>query len=74
VIACILAIAAGLVAHPPARAQPCAQARNDTAVLWPMGGGAPWVITAYLQAADIRNDQRASVLAQVGRIADRLIG
>lgn len=49
-------------------------ARNDTAVLWPMGGGAPWVITAYLQAADIRNDQRASVLAQVGRIADRLIG
>jgi len=49
-------------------------ARNDTAVLWPMGGGAPWVITAYLQAADISNDQRASVLAQVGRIADRLIG
>ncbi|MCU1023002.1 L2 family extended-spectrum class A beta-lactamase [Stenotrophomonas maltophilia] len=49
-------------------------ARNDTAVLWPMGGGTPWVITAYLQAADISNDQRASVLAQVGRIADRLIG
>lgn len=49
-------------------------ARNDTAVLWPVRGGAPWVITAYLQAADISNDQRASVLAQVGRIADRLIG
>lgn len=49
-------------------------ARNDTAVLWPMEGGSPWVITAYLQAADISNDQRASVLAQVGRIADRLIG
>ncbi|HFJ9701022.1 TPA: L2 family extended-spectrum class A beta-lactamase [Stenotrophomonas maltophilia] len=49
-------------------------ARNDIAVLWPVAGGAPWVLTAYLQARAISYEQRASVLAQVGRIADRLIG
>lgn len=49
-------------------------ARNDIAVLWPLAGGAPWVLTAYLQAGAISNEQRAVVLAQVGRIADRLIG
>ena len=49
-------------------------ARNDIAVLWPVAGGAPWVLTAYLQAGAISYEQRASVLAQVGRIADRLIG
>lgn len=49
-------------------------ARNDIAVLWPLAGGSPWVLTAYLQAAAISNEQRATVLAQVGRIADRLIG
>lgn len=48
--------------------------RNDIAVLWPRAGGAPWVITAYLQGASVDEDQRAAVLAQVGRIADRLIG
>ena len=32
------------------------------------------VLTAYLQASAISNEQRAGVLAQVGRIADRLIG
>ncbi len=49
-------------------------ARNDIAVLWPLAGGTPWVLTAYLQAGAISNEQRATVLAQVGRIADRLIG
>ncbi|MBA0449390.1 L2 family extended-spectrum class A beta-lactamase [Stenotrophomonas maltophilia] len=49
-------------------------ARNDIAVLWPRAGSAPWVLTAYLQAGAISNEQRALVLAQVGRIADRLIG
>ncbi|MHC1654087.1 L2 family extended-spectrum class A beta-lactamase [Stenotrophomonas maltophilia] len=49
-------------------------ARNDIAVLWPRAGGAPWVLTAYLQAGAISNEQRALVLAQVGRIADQLIG
>ena len=49
-------------------------ARNDIAILWPLAAGAPWVLTAYLQAGAISYEQRAMVLAQVGRIADRLIG
>ncbi|MEX0180781.1 MULTISPECIES: L2 family extended-spectrum class A beta-lactamase [Stenotrophomonas] len=49
-------------------------ARNDIAVLWPMQGGSPWILTAYLQAGAISFEQRAAVLAQVGRIADGLIG
>ncbi|MCO7472405.1 L2 family class A beta-lactamase [Stenotrophomonas maltophilia] len=48
--------------------------RNDIAVLWPRAGGTPWVITAYLQGASVDEEQRAAVLAQVGRIADQLIG
>lgn len=48
--------------------------RNDIAVLWPRAGGTPWVITAYLQGASVDEEQRAAVLAQVGRIADPLIG
>lgn len=49
-------------------------ARNDIAVLWPRGGGAPWVLTAYLQAGAISYEQRAAVLARVGALADALIG
>ena len=49
-------------------------ARNDIAVLWPVQGGSPWIVTAYLQAGAISFEQRAAVLAQVGRIADGLIG
>jgi beta-lactamase class A len=48
-------------------------ARNDIAVLWPVQGGSPWILTAYLQAGAISFEQRAAVLAQVGRIADGLI-
>lgn len=48
-------------------------ARNDIAVLWPVQGGSPWIVTAYLQAGAISFEQRAAVLAQVGRIADGLI-
>ncbi|HED4877762.1 TPA: L2 family class A beta-lactamase [Stenotrophomonas maltophilia] len=47
-------------------------ARNDIAVLWPVQGGSPWILTAYLQAGAISFEQRAAVLAQVGRIADGL--
>lgn len=47
-------------------------ARNDIAVLWPVQGGSPWIVTAYLQAGAISFEQRAAVLAQVGRIADAL--
>ena len=48
-------------------------ARNDIAVLWPVQGGSPWIVTAYLQAGALSFEQRAAVLAQVGRIADGLI-
>jgi len=48
--------------------------RNDIAVLWPRAGGAPWVVTAYLQGASVDDDQRAAVLARVGALADAMIG
>lgn len=49
-------------------------ARNDVAVLWPLGGGSPHVVVAYLQAGGISFAERADVLAQVGRIAEAMIG
>lgn len=48
--------------------------RNDIAVLWPSDGGAPWVLTAYLQGAGVDGVQRDAVLAQVARIAETLMG
>jgi beta-lactamase class A len=48
--------------------------RNDIAVLWPRAGGQAWVLTAYLQGAGVDSASRDAVLAQVGRLADRLIG
>lgn len=48
--------------------------RNDIAVLWPMAGGPPWVLTAYLQGATVDSAQRDAVLARVGAMADALIG
>lgn len=48
--------------------------RSDIAVLWPMAGGAPWVLTAYLQGATVDGAQRDAVLARVGALADALIG
>jgi len=48
--------------------------RNDIAVLWPLGGGTPWVLTAYLQGAGVDSAQRDAVLARVGALADALIG
>ncbi len=47
--------------------------RNDIAVLWPRAGGAPWVLTAYLQGAGGSSAQRDAVLARVGALADGLI-
>ena len=47
--------------------------RNDIALLWPRAGGAPWVVTAYLQGASVDDDQRAAVLARVGALADAMI-
>lgn len=48
--------------------------RNDIAVLWPVGRGSPWVLTAYLQGATVDSAQRDAVLARVGALADALIG
>jgi len=48
--------------------------RNDIAVLWPVGSGSPWVLTAYLQGATVDSAQRDAVLARVGALADTLIG
>jgi len=47
--------------------------RNDIAVLWPHAGGAPWVVTAYLQGATVDSAQRDAVLARVGALADAMI-
>lgn len=47
--------------------------RNDVAVLWPRSGGAPWVVSAYLQGATVDSDQRDAVLARAGQLADALI-
>ena len=48
--------------------------RNDIAVLWPVQGGSPWVLAAYLQGASVGSAQRDAVLARVGALADALIG
>ncbi len=48
--------------------------RNDVAVLWPLSGGAPWVVSACLQGATVDSDQRDAVLARAGQLADALIG
>ncbi|KAF1014505.1 MAG: Beta-lactamase [Stenotrophomonas maltophilia] len=47
--------------------------RNDIAVLWPVDGGTPWVVTAYLQGAKVDDGQRDAVIARVGALADALI-
>jgi beta-lactamase class A len=41
---------------------------NDIAVIWPPGR-APLIVTAYFAESQIGDDQRDSVLAEVGRIA-----
>ncbi len=47
---------------------------NDIAILWPLAGGAPWVLTSYLQGATVDDAGRNDVLRQVGVIAERMIG
>ena len=46
---------------------------NDIAILWPMAGGAPWVLTTYLQGATVDDAGRNDVLRQAAVIAERLI-
>lgn len=45
---------------------------NDIAVLWPLAGGAPWVLTSYLQGATVDDAGRNDVLRQVAVIAEKL--
>jgi beta-lactamase class A len=44
---------------------------NDIAILWPMAGGAPWVLTTYLQGATVDDAGRNDVLRQAAVIAER---
>jgi len=46
---------------------------NDIAVLWPLSGGTPWVLTSYLQGATVDDVGRNEVLAQVARIAEGMM-
>ena len=48
--------------------------RNDIGVLWPLGGGTAWVLTAYLQGASVDSGQRDAVLARVAALAERMTG
>lgn len=44
---------------------------NDIALLWPLAGGAPWVLTSYLQGATVDDAGRNDVLRQVAVLAER---
>jgi beta-lactamase class A len=46
---------------------------NDIAILWPLTGGAPWVLTSYLQGARVDDAARNDVLRQVAIIAEQHI-
>ncbi|MNK12430.1 Beta-lactamase [compost metagenome] len=46
---------------------------NDIAILWPLAGGAPWVLTSYLQGARVDDAGRNEVLRQVAVIAEQHI-
>lgn len=48
--------------------------RNDIGVLWPLGGGSAWVLTAYLQGASVDSGERDAVLARVAALAEGMIG
>ncbi len=47
-------------------------ATNDVAMLWPPGGRAPILVTAYYVEADAGDEARNAVLAEVGRLAASL--
>jgi len=46
---------------------------NDIAILWPVAGGAPWVLTSYLQGATVDDAGRNDVLRQVAVLAEQRI-
>lgn len=47
---------------------------NDIAILWPLSGGAPWILTCYLQGVETDEAARNDLLAQVAALAEALIG
>lgn len=46
---------------------------NDIAILWPLSGAAPWVLTSYLQGATVDDAGRNDVLRQVAVIAEGMM-
>lgn len=46
---------------------------NDIAMLWPMAGGTPWVLTSYLQGATVDDAGRNDVLRQVAVLAEGMM-
>lgn len=46
---------------------------NDIAILWPLAGGAPWVLTSFLQGATVDDAGRNDVLRQVAVIAEGIM-
>ncbi len=42
---------------------------NDIAVLWPLGGGSPWLLASFLQGSALDDDGRNGILARVGELA-----
>lgn len=50
-----------------------ADTTNDIAILWPLAGGAPWVLTSYLQGATVDDAGRNDVLRQVAVIAEGIM-
>ncbi|HBS63198.1 MAG TPA: class A beta-lactamase, partial [Stenotrophomonas sp.] len=43
------------------------------AMLWPMAGGTPWVLTSYLQGATVDDAGRNDVLRQVAVLAEGMM-
>ncbi|WP_422505026.1 L2 family extended-spectrum class A beta-lactamase [Stenotrophomonas sp. GZD-301] len=46
---------------------------NDIAMLWPLAGGTPWVLTSYLQGATVDDAGRNDVLRQVAVLAEGIL-
>ncbi|AMJ56020.1 MULTISPECIES: class A beta-lactamase [Stenotrophomonas] len=47
---------------------------NDIAALWPLAGGAPWLLSCYLQGSALDDDGRDGILRQVGELAGARLG
>lgn len=47
---------------------------NDIAILWPLSGGTPWILTSYLHGARVDADGRDAILRRVAELAETLMG